>query len=78
MLDPSSTRTELLVPFLATGERVGIATGPVGARVKVKDTSGPCGDAEEDMDSEAREARGVAIVCSTMGLGTDVSTERKS
>ena len=76
MLDPSSTGTEPLIPFfIAVVPRTGIATGPVGARVKVEETSGPGGDTDEDMDSEARELRVVDAVCSTTGLGTGVSTK---
>lgn len=75
ILDPSSTGTELLIPcFITVVPRTGIATGPVGARAKVEETSGP-GDTDEDMDNEARELRVVVAVCSTTGLGTGVSTE---
>ena len=78
MLDPSSTGTELLIPFLAAGVlSIGIAMGPVGARAKVEETSRPGGDTDEDMDNDARELRVVVAVCKTTGLGTDVSTERK-
>ena len=79
MLDPSSTGTELLMPFLiAVVPRAGIAMGPVGARAKVEETSGPGGDTDEDIDNEARELRAVVAVWSTTDLGTGVSTERKS
>jgi hypothetical protein len=78
MLNPSSTGTELLIPFLAAGVlNIGIVTGPVGARAKVEETSRPGGDTDEDMDNDARELRVVVAVCKTTGLGTDVSTERK-
>lgn len=78
ILDPSSTGTELLIPFLiAVVPRTGIATGPVGARAKVEETSGHGGDTDEDIDNEARELRVVVAVCNTTGLGTGVSTERK-
>lgn len=79
MLDPSSTGTELLIPLLiAAVPRSGIATGPVDARAKVEETSGPGGDTDEDIDNEARELRVVIAVGSTTGLGEGVSTERKN
>lgn len=79
MLDLSSTGTELLIPLLiAVVPRTGIATGPVGARVKVEETSGPGGETDEDIDNEAREFRVVIEVGSTTGLGAGISTERKN
>jgi len=79
MLVPSSTGTELLMPLLiAVVPRTGIATGPVGARAKVEETSGPGGDTDEDIDNEARELRVVIALGSTTGLGAGVSTERKN
>jgi len=79
ILDPSSTGTELLIPFLiAVVPRTGIATGPVGAREKVAETSGPGGDTDEDIVKEARELRVVVAVGNTTGLRTGVSTERKN
>jgi len=75
ILDPSSTGTELLIPFLiAVVPRTGIATGPVGAREKVAETSGPGGDTDEDIVKEARELRVVVAVGNTTGLRTGVST----
>lgn len=63
MLKASSTGTELLIPFLVTGTLgIGIATGPVGARMELVEMSGPGGDTEEDIDSEARELRVVDAV----------------
>lgn len=62
-LKVSSTGTELLFPFLVTGAlSTGIGTGPVGARMELVETSGPGGDTEEDIDSEARELRVVDVV----------------
>jgi len=70
MLNPSSTGTELLIPFLAAGVlNIGIVTGPVGARAKVEETSRPGGDTDEDMDNDARELRVVVAVCKTTGDG---------
>lgn len=63
ILEVSSTGTELLIPFLVTGVlSTGIGTGPVGARMELVETSGPGGDTEEDIDSEARELRGLDAV----------------
>jgi hypothetical protein len=63
MLEASSTGTELLIPFLVTGAlSTGIATGPVGARMELVEMSGPGGDTEEEIDSEARELRVVDAV----------------
>jgi hypothetical protein len=63
MLKESSTGRELLILFLATGAlSTGIATGPVGALMELVDMSGPGGDTEEDIDSEARELRVVDAV----------------
>jgi len=70
-LVPSSTGTDLLILFLEVWALdPGIATGTVGAREKVEEPSGPCGDAEEDMDIEARELRVVAALGRTAVLGT--------
>jgi hypothetical protein len=78
MLDPSSTGTERLIPSPATGALdMGIATGTAGARVKVEETSGPGGDTEEDMDSEASELSVLAVVCNATGLRTGVRTGQK-
>ena len=63
MLKASSTGRELLMSFLVTGAlSTGIATGPVGARMELVEMSGPGGDTEEDIDSEARELRVVDAV----------------
>jgi hypothetical protein len=76
-LNPSSAGAELLIPFLGTTVlSTGIATGTVGARVTVEETSSPGGDTDEDMDNDARELRVVVALCNVAGLGTDVSTER--
>jgi len=62
-LDLSSMGTELLRPFIVAGAlSTGIATGRVGVRLELVEMSGPGGDTEEDIDSEARELRVVAGV----------------
>ena len=77
-LDPSSTGTERLIPCLVTEARsAGIATGPVGARGEA-DESGPGSGTDGDVDSEAKEPSAAAAVCSTTGLGMDVSIEREN
>lgn len=71
-LNASSMGTELLTPFLVVALSIGIATGMVGVRLELVEMSGPGGDTEEDIDSEAKELRVVAGVGSTTGLGTHV------
>jgi hypothetical protein len=76
-LNPSSAGAELLIPFLGTAVlSTGIATGTVGARVTVEETSSPGGDTDEDMDNDARELRVVVALCNTADLVTNISTER--
>jgi len=71
-LNPSSTGTELLTPCLATGVLcTGMVTGRAGAWVEEADRAGPGGDADEDIDSEARELRVVVAVCKPTALDSD-------
>jgi hypothetical protein len=77
-LDPSSTGTERLILCLATEAlSMGIATGPVGARVEANKST-PGSGADGDIDCEVREPSAAAGVCSATGLGTDVSAEHRA
>jgi hypothetical protein len=58
----SSMGIKLLTPFVVVALSTGIATGMVGVRLELVEMSGPGGDAEEDIDNEARELRVVAGV----------------